>query len=103
MKSYPIAVIAGDGTGPEVVREAIKVLRVAEKNFEFLVRCCIGPNIWARALITTEAKNCQMTSAYINAALFERSLMNGCCGLTRVKKKLTGVMATNANEVHLRS
>src|SRR5581483_1546256 len=26
MKSYNIAVIAGDGTGPEVIREAVKVL-----------------------------------------------------------------------------
>src|SRR3954447_25743671 len=33
MKSYNIAVIGGDGTGPEVVREAIKVLEVASKKF----------------------------------------------------------------------
>src|SRR5271170_1730988 len=33
MKSYPIAVIAGDGTGPEVVREAIKVLDAAGEKF----------------------------------------------------------------------
>jgi 3-isopropylmalate dehydrogenase len=33
MKSYEIAVIGGDGTGPEVVREAIKVLDVAAKKF----------------------------------------------------------------------
>ena len=33
MKSYNIAVIGGDGTGPEVVREAIKVLEVAAKKF----------------------------------------------------------------------
>jgi 3-isopropylmalate dehydrogenase len=33
MKSYNIAVIGGDGTGPEVVREAIKVLDVAAKKF----------------------------------------------------------------------
>jgi 3-isopropylmalate dehydrogenase len=33
MKSYQIAVIAGDGTGPEVVREAIKVLDVAAAKF----------------------------------------------------------------------
>jgi len=33
MKSYNIAVIGGDGTGPEVVREAIKVLDVASKKF----------------------------------------------------------------------
>jgi 3-isopropylmalate dehydrogenase len=35
MKSYNIAVIGGDGTGPEVVREAIKVLDVASKKFGF--------------------------------------------------------------------
>ena len=29
MKSYDIAVIGGDGTGPEVVREALKVLNAA--------------------------------------------------------------------------
>src|SRR5437773_730306 len=34
MKSYNIAVIGGDGTGPEVVREAVKVLNVAAKKFD---------------------------------------------------------------------
>jgi 3-isopropylmalate dehydrogenase len=34
MKSYNVAVIGGDGTGPEVVREAIKVLDVASKKFD---------------------------------------------------------------------
>jgi 3-isopropylmalate dehydrogenase len=34
MKSYNVAVIGGDGTGPEVVREAIKVLDVAAKKFD---------------------------------------------------------------------
>ncbi len=33
MKSYNIAVIGGDGTGPEVVREAVKVLDTASKKF----------------------------------------------------------------------
>src|SRR5580700_2140638 len=33
MKSYPIAVIGGDGTGPEVVREAIKVLDAAGHKY----------------------------------------------------------------------
>ena len=33
MKSYNIAVIAGDGTGPEVIREAIKVLDAAGQKF----------------------------------------------------------------------
>jgi 3-isopropylmalate dehydrogenase len=34
MKSYSIAVIGGDGTGPEVVREAVKVLDAAAAKFE---------------------------------------------------------------------
>ena len=33
MNSYNIAVIGGDGTGPEVVREAIKVLDAAARKF----------------------------------------------------------------------
>jgi 3-isopropylmalate dehydrogenase len=32
---YQIAVIPGDGTGPEVIREAVKVLRVAEARHGF--------------------------------------------------------------------
>lgn len=35
MKTYDIAVIGGDGTGPEVVREARKVLDVAASKFDF--------------------------------------------------------------------
>jgi 3-isopropylmalate dehydrogenase len=34
-KSYNIAVIPGDGTGPEVVREGKKVLSVAASKFGF--------------------------------------------------------------------
>jgi 3-isopropylmalate dehydrogenase len=33
MKNYNIAVIAGDGTGPEVMREAVKVLEAAGQRF----------------------------------------------------------------------
>ncbi|MBU0710106.1 MAG: 3-isopropylmalate dehydrogenase, partial [Candidatus Omnitrophica bacterium] len=32
---YRIAVIPGDGTGPEVVREGLKVLEVVSKKFGF--------------------------------------------------------------------
>ncbi|MFZ2644156.1 MAG: 3-isopropylmalate dehydrogenase [Verrucomicrobiia bacterium] len=35
MKTYSIAVLPGDGTGPEVVREGIKVAEVAAKKFGF--------------------------------------------------------------------
>ncbi len=34
-KSYNIAVIGGDGTGPEVTREAVKVIQAAAKKFNF--------------------------------------------------------------------
>ena len=36
-KSYRIAVVAGDGTGPEVIREGIKVVEVAAKKWEFKI------------------------------------------------------------------
>lgn len=35
MKSYNIAVIPGDGTGPEVIAEGVKVLKAAEERFGF--------------------------------------------------------------------
>ncbi len=34
-KSYSIAVLGGDGTGPEVVQEGIKVLKAVEKRYKF--------------------------------------------------------------------
>ncbi len=35
MKSYRIAVVPGDGTGPEVVREGLKVLEAVQSKFGF--------------------------------------------------------------------
>lgn len=35
MKSYKIAILPGDGTGPEVVREGVKVLEAAAKAYNF--------------------------------------------------------------------
>ena len=35
MKNYKIAVIAGDGTGPEVINEGLKVLAAAGQKFGF--------------------------------------------------------------------
>ena len=32
MKKYNIGVIPGDGTGPEVVEESVKVLKAVSKN-----------------------------------------------------------------------
>jgi len=34
-KSYRIAVLGGDGTGPEVIREGIKVLEAVSKKYSF--------------------------------------------------------------------
>ncbi|HZL42528.1 MAG TPA: isocitrate/isopropylmalate family dehydrogenase, partial [Verrucomicrobiae bacterium] len=37
MKTYAIAVIGGDGTGPEVTREALKVCEAAGRKFDFKI------------------------------------------------------------------
>lgn len=47
MKTFKIAALAGDGIGPEVMREAIKVLRVAEKRFDFQLQITEAPVGWA--------------------------------------------------------
>jgi 3-isopropylmalate dehydrogenase len=47
MKTYNIAALAGDGIGPEVMREAIKVLRAAEKRFGFKLVITDAPVGWA--------------------------------------------------------
>jgi len=36
-KTYNIAVLGGDGTGPEVIREGVKVLKAASSKFDFKV------------------------------------------------------------------
>ena len=47
MKSYKIAALAGDGIGPEVMREAIQVLRAAAKKFGFTLTITEAPVGWA--------------------------------------------------------
>jgi 3-isopropylmalate dehydrogenase len=47
MKQFKIAALAGDGIGPEVMREAIKVLRAAEKKFNFQLAISEAPVGWA--------------------------------------------------------
>jgi 3-isopropylmalate dehydrogenase len=42
-----IAVLAGDGIGPEVMREAIKVLRAVEKKFPLSIKLTEAPVGWA--------------------------------------------------------
>ena len=46
-RSYKIAALAGDGIGPEVVREALKVLRAAEGKFGFQLNITEAPVGWA--------------------------------------------------------
>lgn len=47
MKHFKIAALAGDGIGPEVMREAIKVLRATEKKFGFTLEITEAPVGWA--------------------------------------------------------
>jgi 3-isopropylmalate dehydrogenase len=42
-----IAALAGDGIGPEIMREAIKVLRAVEKRFAFTLEITEAPVGWA--------------------------------------------------------
>ena len=46
-KTFNVAALAGDGIGPEVMREAIKVLRVVEKKFGFTLHLTEAPVGWA--------------------------------------------------------
>src|SRR2546422_7205897 len=55
MKSYNIAVIGGDGTGPEVVREAIKVWDAAAKKFALNLNYTESDLGGERSLRTNEA------------------------------------------------
>jgi 3-isopropylmalate dehydrogenase len=60
-----IAALAGDGIGPEVMREAIKILRVVEKKFSLTLNITEAPVGWAgidaagRALPDATLKLCK--------------------------------------------
>ena len=47
MKIFHIAALAGDGIGPEVMREAIKILRATESKFSFKLELVEAPVGWA--------------------------------------------------------
>ena len=47
MSSFKIAALAGDGIGPEVMREAIQVLRAVEKKFALAFQITEAPVGWA--------------------------------------------------------
>lgn len=46
-KNFKLAALAGDGIGPEVMREAIKVLRAVEKRFSLQFEITEAPVGWA--------------------------------------------------------
>lgn len=46
-KQFKVAALAGDGIGPEVMGEAIKVLRATEKRFDFKLEITEAPVGWA--------------------------------------------------------
>ena len=46
-ETFTIAALAGDGIGPEVMREAVKVLRAVEKRFWLRFEICEAPVGWA--------------------------------------------------------
>jgi 3-isopropylmalate dehydrogenase len=71
MKTFNIAVLAGDGIGPEVMREAIKVLRATGKKFSFALNLTEAPVGWAgidaagKALPDTTLALCRQSDAIL--------------------------------------
>ncbi len=49
MKTFNIAVIAGDGIGKEVVPEGIRVLEAAGRRFGVSIFACIGTRLTGAA------------------------------------------------------
>jgi len=71
MKTFKIAALAGDGIGPEVMREAIKVLRSVEKKFSLGFQITEAPVGWAgidaagKALPDATLARCQQSDAIL--------------------------------------
>ena len=71
MRTFKIAALAGDGIGPEVMREAIKVLRVTEYKFGFTLDITEAPVGWAgidaagKALPDATLALCQKSDAIL--------------------------------------
>ncbi|MBI3878791.1 MAG: 3-isopropylmalate dehydrogenase [Verrucomicrobia bacterium] len=70
-KTFKIAALAGDGIGPEVMREAIKVLRAVEKKFALSFQITEAPVGWAgidaagKALPDATLALCQQSDAIL--------------------------------------
>ena len=53
-KSYRVAVVPGDGTGPEVIAEGLKVLEAASAKYGFKLTRPI--TIWAASDISAQVR-----------------------------------------------
>src|SRR5882724_11235713 len=68
---FKIAALAGDGIGPEVMREAIKVLRTVEKKYSLVFKITEAPVGWAgidaagKALPEATLKLCQASDCIL--------------------------------------
>lgn len=80
-KRYDIAVIAGDGTGPEVIREGLKVLKAAAEKFGFAIATKEYDFSGERYLKTGET----LTDAAIGELRNYRAIYLGAVGHPKVK------------------
>src|SRR6266404_1865344 len=55
LQTFNVAALAGDGIGPEVMREAIKILRTVERKFPVRFNISEAPVGWAGIDATSEA------------------------------------------------
>lgn len=76
-KTFKIAALAGDGIGPEVMREAIKVLRVTEKKFGFTLQITEAPVGWAGI----DAAGKALPDATLALCKYSDSILFGSVGL----------------------
>src|SRR5512147_1726726 len=71
LQTFNVAALAGDGIGPEVMREAIKVLRAVEKKFGLSFQITEAPVGWAgidaagKALPDATLALCQQSDAIL--------------------------------------
>lgn len=75
-KNYKIAVLAGDGIGPEVMNEALKVLDKVQKKFGFTLE-------YAKALVggcAIDAKGCPLPEETMEACKQSDAILFGSVG-----------------------
>jgi len=78
MKTYTIAILEGDGIGPEIMREALKVLDVIERQSGVHFERCFAP-FGGRAYFETGAAFPEETKAVCDAA---DAILKGPIGLS---------------------